>query len=301
MTRLALAQLPGAVVAFIEETLGGKIKSFENQTGGFSLGAAARVVTETGTCGFVKAIGKAGFEGTYELYRREANILAELPAGGNIPRLLGTLEVDGWVVLIIQDVAGHHPRTPIEVLAVLDALLELPEASAMKSLPDARTDVEIPFSRWNDIQPNFRGMTDWARANIPRLHQLAMGATDAIAGDQLVHGDLRPDNVLIDSSAKVWLVDWPWAVRGAQWFNALLFLLDRELRLEGIDTDQILATHRIFTGVSSQQIDAVLAGFAGYYVHAAEQPVLEVAQTLRDHQFECARAILDRLERRSVA
>lgn len=112
MTRLALRQLPRPVIAFIEETLGAKIVSFENQAGGFSLGAAARVLTKAGSRGFVKAIGRAGFEGSYELYKREANILSALPPGGNIPRLLGALEVEDWIVLVMQDVAGHHPRTP---------------------------------------------------------------------------------------------------------------------------------------------------------------------------------------------
>lgn len=298
MTRLALEQLPAAVVAFIEETLGGKIASFENQTGGFSLGAAARVVTETGTRGFVKAIGKAGFEGGYGLYQREAGILAALPAGGNIPRLIGALEVDGWIVLIIQDVAGHHPVTPLEVWTVLDALQDLPEPSVLADLPDAVADVSLPFSRWKDVQPKFRGMTDWARANLPRLQQLALGAADAISGDQLVHGDLRPDNVLIDSSGQAWLVDWPWAVCGAQWFDALLFLLDAESNVAGIDVDTILATHPIFFDVQNEQVDSVLAGFAGYYVHAAEQPAHEVPQSLREHQFQSARVILARLEAR---
>ena len=298
MTRLSLDELPGAVVAFIEETLGGTIKIFENQTGGFSLGAAALVLTETGNRGFVKAIGKAGFESTYELYKREADILVELPAGGNIPRLLGTIEVQDWIVLVIEDVSGHHPRTPGEIVSVLDALLELPVASAMKTLPDARRNVAVPFSRWKDIAPNFRSLTDWARANLVLLQQLAAGAADAIGGDQLVHGDLRCDNVLIDSSARAWLVDWPWAMRGAQWFDALLFLLDAERRLDGIDADQILATHPVFAHVRCDQMDAVLAGYAAYYVHAAEQQVQELAPSLRVHQFECARTILGRLERR---
>lgn len=291
-------QIPGHILSRVEDILGAPLVDFENQTGGFSQGAAARVRMRNGRRAFLKTIGREGFEGTYKLYLREHGILAAIPEGIRVPRLIEGWEEGGWVALLIEDVDGRHPSTVGEMLAVLDSVLMLPRADAVAGLPDASADLAGLFVLWESIDESFDALTPWAAANLARLRLAAEDALDAVAGDDLVHSDLRPDNVLIDGQGRAWLVDWPWASRGAKWYDALLFVLDCAMNMDGVDAESVLASHPVFAGVSDVEIDSVLAGFAGYYVHAAVQPAVEVPQSLRVMQRRYAQEILGWLERR---
>lgn len=298
MTRLTQDQIPNAVLAFVQGYFGAPIVAFENQSGGYSRGAAARVRAENGGRGFLKTICEEGFAGTFELYRRERDILHALPLGISVPRLLASYEEDGWIALLIEDVDGHHPATSAEMHAVLDAVLALPTADCVPGLPDAAEDLAEPFTLWQKVDSAFRALTPWAVANQERLADAAAEAIDAVSGNDLVHSDLRPDNVLIDSEGKAWLVDWPWAARAAGWYDALLFALDCSLNFDDVDLERTVLSHPAFEGVAARSVDAVLAGFAGYYVYASEQPAVEVAPAVREFQFKNARAILGWLEKR---
>lgn len=298
MARLEKNQIPDDILAFAQEHLGAPVVEFANQAGGFSQGAAARIRSAQGSRAFLKAVPREGFEGTYSLYERERNILAALPEGIRVPRLIAAYEAHGWIALLIEDVEGHHPETREEMLAVLDSLLTLPTADAVPGIPDAAADLERPFALWAEVDGSFPALTPWARRNQSMLREAAMRALDAVRGNDLVHSDLRPDNVLVDADGVAWLVDWPWASRGAVWYDALLFVLDCSLNMEGVDRDAVIAEHPVFHGVDTCKIDAVLAGFAGYYVYSAQQPALEVPQSLRELQFRYAREILGWIEQR---
>ena len=49
--------IPGAVRAWVSDTLGSPVVSWSAQTGGMSPGCATRLVTEEGGRAFVKAVG----------------------------------------------------------------------------------------------------------------------------------------------------------------------------------------------------------------------------------------------------
>lgn len=298
MARLELEQIPDDILAFVGRHLGAPVAEFVNQRGGFSQGAAARVRGENGARAFLKAVHRQGFEGTYSLYERERNVLAALPGGIRVPRLIADCEFDGWIALLIEDVEGRHPRTRDEMWAVLDSVHSLPGADTVPGLPDAAADLEGPFALWAKVDESFEALTPWGVARRSVLEQLASKALEAVMGNDLVHSDLRPDNVLVDAHGVAWLVDWPWAARGAVWYDALLFVLDCSMNMEGVDRDAVIAEHPVFAGVNPTQIDAVLAGFAGYYVYSASQPAIEVPQSLRDLQHRYAREILGWLEQR---
>jgi aminoglycoside phosphotransferase (APT) family kinase protein len=298
MARLELTQLPAEVVAFVEDLLGGALVEFENQAGGFSQGTAARVRTANGARGFLKAVHREGFEGTYRLYEREVEILSLLPRMARVPQLLGSYAQSGWLALLIEDVEGRYPDTRADMHAVLDSLLTLPSADAVPGLPDVADDLAPALTQWDRIDAGYSAMDDWAVSHVPLLRAASERAVEAASGNDLVHNDLRPDNILIDAQGAAWIVDWPWAARGALWYDALLFVLDCSLIDPTIDVEHEIASHSVFRGVTDQQIDAVLAGFASYYVYQADQPAIEVPQSLREHQYQHARVILEWLERR---
>lgn len=65
-----------------------------------------------------------------------------------------------------------------------------------------------------------RELPRWARERLVDLAAAEDGWARAAAGDTLVHGDVRADNVLLTHD-RVVFVDWPWAARGAPWLDVV--------------------------------------------------------------------------------
>jgi len=82
------------------------------QPGGFSPGLAARLRTTDGRRVFVKAVSEAGNPDSPDIHRREARVVAALPAEAPVPRLLWSHDEGGWVVLCFEDIDGRLPAQP---------------------------------------------------------------------------------------------------------------------------------------------------------------------------------------------
>src|SRR5580700_4848929 len=54
----------------------------------------------------------SGAPGGQDIYRREGRVAATLPEQVAAPRLIASLEPDGWVALLFEDVEGEHPMLP---------------------------------------------------------------------------------------------------------------------------------------------------------------------------------------------
>ena len=123
---------------------------------------------------------------------------------------------------------------------------------------------------------------------------------EALDGDHLVHLDLRADNALIDAEGTVWIVDWPWAVRGCRWLDGLTMLLDVRMRHPEYDADGALNRSPLFAGVASAEVDAVLAGLAGLLMESSRQPEPPALAGLRAGQRAEGRASIDWLRHRGA-
>ena len=96
------------------------------QPGGFSPGVAARVRLDNGRRAIVKAVGDINPDSP-GIHRAEAQIAAALPADAPVARLLGAIDDDGWVILILEDIDGKMPTQPWlpdELERVLTALAD---------------------------------------------------------------------------------------------------------------------------------------------------------------------------------
>jgi hypothetical protein len=277
VSRLRWSELPGSVVAAVESVLGEPVLAVDSQSSGFSDGSADRVRTASGRTAFVKA---ARSPDTAGLHRREVAVLEALPPGVPAPRLLGTFDDGEWVALVISDVAGRHADSGSSA-AVLSSLANLPTASGL-SLPTAAEGLG-----WKS-PPMLPGLEP--------LAVLARSAPAAMAGEHLVHLDLRCDNVLIDPDGAVVIVDWPWASRGAPWIDALTFLLDLR-RLEGIDGEKVLAGHPLFASVAASDVTAVLAGLALTFFDAAHRD--SAPRELREFQLSEGHAAMNWVRQRA--
>ena len=276
----------------VEKILGGPVVFAASQVQGYSPGSADRVRTASGARAVVKAVSRSHNPDAYDIHRRELEVLRRLPDAAPAPRLLGAHESEAWVALVVEDLEGRHPALPParrELMAVLGALLELPvvrDASGVSPFADARTELAPTFEGWSRLRADGHlvGLPAWAVEHLAELEALAATAAQAAHGDRLVHLDLRFDNVLVDQSSRVWVVDWPWAGTGARWVDALTLLLDARVNDSTVEGEPGAAPAPLLRGGTRDHVDAFLAGLAGYFFDAARQPAPQNMPTLRAFQ-----------------
>lgn len=304
--RMTWQQLPASIHRAVEEILEGPVVEATSQANGYSPGSADRVRSEDGNRAFVKAVSVERNADTYDLHRRELAVLRMLPATVSAPRLLGAFEDSEWVALIIEDVDGTHPSqapTEAEISAVLSALEAMPAIRGRPEwagLPEVRAELAPAFNGWGRIRHDRQAETlpASARERLDELEELAERAAGAVEGDHLVHLDLRSDNILLDSTGRIRLIDWPWAGVGSRWLDALTFLLDARMRGSDCDADKTIAAHPLFTDATDREIDAVLSGLASYFFDAARRPAPANIPTLRAFQYDEGLAALAWLRQR---
>jgi hypothetical protein len=124
---------------------------------------------------------------------REAAIAQHVAGIG--PDLRWQLDVGGWNLLGFEHLAGHRadfaPGSP-----------DLsPFAAVLTRLGNVATP-DLPLTR---IEQRWSGLTDEADVAL-------------LAGNQLLHTDLNPHNILIGAD-DAWIVDWAWPALGAAWID----------------------------------------------------------------------------------
>jgi aminoglycoside phosphotransferase (APT) family kinase protein len=290
--RLQWDDLPPAVRARIEGELGAPVVEAHSQSGGFSPGLAARVVSAAGGRAFVKAVSPAQNSHSPALYRREAEIAAQLPVDAPTPRLLWSIagEQDEWVVLAFEDIDGTTPVMPwqpAELERVLFAMHDLAEALtpspiALDPAPVLLAELFRGWAALNDDAAVQRALgLDWI-AHLDELQELEVEGARVSAGETLVHLDIRADNVLL-TPERVVFVDWPWAGVGARWID-LAAMLPSVAMQGGPDPDDVLGAHPVARGVAAADVDAFVAGLAGFLTHQSFLPPAPGLPTLRPFQ-----------------
>lgn len=302
LIRTQWSSLPTMVTSWVEQQLGAPVVHAMTQANGFSSGSADRVRTADGRRAFVKAVSRERNAGAFELHRQEATVMQKLPPTVRAPQLLGVLDEDGWVALILADVDGEHPgnRRGEDIPAVLDALADLPIADGqLTTLPRVRDELADEFDGWNRLVSDAadRALPPPAFSLRERMRDAATEALHAMDGDYLVHLDCRADNLLLDQSGAAWIIDWPWAAVGARWIDGLCYLLDVVMRAEPVNVDRHL-DHPVFEAMTSDHADAVLAALAGAFYDKARRPAPPDMPTLRAFQKAEADAAVTWLSRR---
>src|SRR5438105_3217667 len=112
--RLEWSAVPEQIRRAFERWAGSSVISANSQPHGFSPGVAARVRLADGRGLFVKGVGATPNAESPAIHRREARIVAALPADVPVPRLRWSYDEgeDGWVVLVFDEVDGRHPAQP---------------------------------------------------------------------------------------------------------------------------------------------------------------------------------------------
>lgn len=280
--------MPARVRAGVERYLGAPVVEAVNQAGGFSPGLAARVRCADGTRAFVKAVGSALNGESPGIYRAEARIADQLPAEVPAPRLRATYDDGDWVALIFDDVDARMPHTPWrrdELERVVDAVTALSRMltpSPVDGVATAREAIRAEMLSYCDLAAAPPDDLDpWEARHLDRLAALAESVLDHVAGDTLVHFDLRADNILLGDDT-VWFVDWPWAFQGAAWIDSVMLL--KNAAFHGHDPEPYLSGHPLLDGVDPGVVTAFIAGMAGMFAERSRRPAPPGLPTLRAFQ-----------------
>lgn len=297
-SRVQWSEIPAVVLAAVDELLGSHVVTAVSQSGGFSPGSADRVRCADGRRAFVKTATSDVNPEVVPIHRREAAIAAVLPSAIPVPRFIGAVDGGDWIALAFEEVEGRHPLLPWradDLGATLDALA----AAGAAPLGDAARDVILPAAdRIADIADGWdRILTDpqhpvdttlddvaWAHAHAERWAQDAARVVADTEGDALLHFDTRDDNVLIRPDGTATLVDWPWAVRGAPWFDALMLLVSVRFHEPVADVGAIVAAHDAFTELDAAAADRAIAAFAGFMLDRGRHPAPPGLPTIREFQ-----------------
>jgi hypothetical protein len=286
--RLAWEDLPGTVRTWVEDVLGSPVVRAVSQPGGFSPGSADRVLTRTGQRAFVKAVSGSPNPGTPALHRREIEVLRDLVDVPEVPALLASEDDGEWVVLVVEDVEGRHPRLPWErpeVDATLGTLESLAARTAPLGWPSLSEVLAEDLGAWHRLteEPDLRlGLDPWLADRRVELTEMWDRTLPRMAGDRICHLDVRADNLLVEADGRVRLVDWPWAARGAPWTDTACLLVN--VRWGGeLDVRPVVAAARDL-GAEPEDLLGLLAGLAGLFAESASRPPAPGLPTLREFQ-----------------
>lgn len=287
--RIDWAEVPSPVRRAVDEMLGSAIVATRPVSGGFSPGPAVRASLADGRTVFVKAVGAELNPDAPRFHRREAAVLAALPASVPAPRLLGVLDDGAWVALAIEWMGGRNPvaTDPADVGRLLTVFDRLAAASAgvtidgIGAFADVHHGLLGHWRRLADDPP--AGLDDWSLRHLGRLTELGDLAPDASAGDHLLHVDARTDNVLVDTPRGDVLVDWPAAAIGAPWVDLVGTL--PALHLDGGPPPQeVFASSAVGRAADPAAVDAVVVALAGFFTRQSLLPPPPGLPTLRAFQ-----------------
>lgn len=262
---------------WVEGQLGGSVSTVIDCIGGMSPGPAARIRTTSGASAFVKACGVGLNAKTPELLRSEARVLAALPPHPCLPRLLDVYDDGDWVALMVEDLAGAPPPAPWQVedlRRVSDAIREVRpvlDATALDGLPAAADSSPIFLSRWRELEGRLPLVDPWWAAHHDALAGHAQRAAELIGGGELVHWDIRADNVVF-ASGRVVLVDWGQARRGAGWMDHAMLALDCAMSGSELSTAELAASDPTLRSRDPRDLLAVAAAAAMSFVSRSIEP-----------------------------
>lgn len=301
--RRTWAELPALLQDRLTAHAGGRIVSVQPAGGGFTPGFAAVLEGDEGSRIFAKA-APASEAFIYPQYQREAQVVPLMPAGMPMPGLLAAEEVavpgDSWELLVYEAVDGTmpgHPWTETDLQAVEASCVEA--VSRMQGFP--RQDSGAPIAQdLAGVPSQFRavaegGSAPWflpalTRAEAAAFQQSLDLCPEALAGDAVLHGDLRPDNILLQAGRALFC-DWNFLGTGAQWIDWVSVL--PYARAGGLDADAWLRRSELTRDVPPPYIDAFLAGLLNYMIHWGGQPEVSSSPHLRVHGRHTARLVYD--------
>lgn len=292
-SRLHWGQAPQRLREAFEDWAGSPVREAVTQPSGFSPGVAARLRLADGRRVFVKAVGPDINPDSAGIHRREIRIVSGMPADVPVPRLLWSHDEgeDGWVALAFEEIEGEHPHQPWdlrELDRVLDALVRLGERLTPCPLSEGVAPPAgelFPHDGWRILRDDLhrqRRLAPWFLRNLDLLADLEARIPEAVAGETLVHFDVRADNLLL-SPDRVWFLDWPHGCVGAAWVDVMVMAPSVTMQ-GGPPPEEVVAAHPACRAADPDHVTVVVAALAGYWTDWGSRPPPPGLPTVRAFQ-----------------
>lgn len=273
--RAAGKRIPfGHVAEPVREWIADRLGAHEvvrEHIGGMSPGCATTLRLASGDRVFVKAVGSNLNEQTVSLFRQELATLKVLPTVRYRPALIDAFDDGEWVAIVLEAFDGSVPRLGDDrdfeaVAAVIEAqAVELTPAPAGVTVRTLAETARRWATRWTDIadEPG-RFLPGWAVDSFDDLLVRVERLPGRLQMATLCHFDVRDDNLLIDRSQKVAVIDWGMARLGPRWADLAMLAwqrptaadADRWLRQFIPDEDQDTVTDLLVAFGGSQSWNA---------------------------------------------
>ncbi len=281
--RVAFGDIAAPVQEWLTDRFGAT-KVFREHIGGMSPGCATTLRLASGERVFVKAVGSSLNDQTVSLFRHELSILRALPAAPYRPELIDAFDDGTWVAIVLEAVEGRLPRlgddrdfemvaTVIEAQAV--ELTPAPNGIAIATLADT---ARRWATRWTDLYNDpVRFLPPWAMKSIDDLVGRVERLPERLTAQTLCHFDVRDDNLLIDRSANVAIIDWGMARLGPGWADLAMLAWQRPT---AVDADRWLM--RFVADEDQETVTDLIVAFGGSQAWNAHQPEQQNLPSLAD-------------------
>jgi Ser/Thr protein kinase RdoA (MazF antagonist) len=291
--RCAWSELPTTVAAAIEQALGAGVIDAISQEHGFSPGLAARCLLDDDRRVFVKAVSEEVNADSARLARHEIRVNAHLEHVDAAPQLLHADDDGTWVIAVFEDVDGRQPSLPWTADDLGRVLATLDDAPGART--GAPTEVPTVVDLLHDDLAGWRKLRAAgapAPAGLPvtpdALAELEATWVHHMSPDHVIHVDVRADNLLIDATGRVRIVDWANAAVGPAWFDVVSMVPSVAANSEW-SAAEVWARSAFSGRVDHDALRATVAALAGYFTEASQRPPVPQIPGLREFQAAQAR------------
>jgi hypothetical protein len=294
--------VPAAVRAETERRLRSRVVRATRAYGGYAASATFRLVLANGRRAFFKAgyPPPPGSAAIFPIDREEKRYLALSAFMGRwAPRLYGSFHLERWHVLLMEDVgpATIPPWTADKARRASRSYARFHRSTLGAPFPAflPRAD-HVQFSVfWRELAKSgdLAGTAslagrradearEWIDVALPLLREREKALATARRPFALLHVDTRSDNLRLIGDRLV-LFDWPFAAAGPAEFDVAAFA--QGVAAEGGPApERILAWYEEVFPLRAREIDASIAGIAGYFADRSWRPPLAGLPRLRSIQ-----------------
>jgi hypothetical protein len=296
-------ELPAPLRAKAAEMLGSSVVRGERAWGGYSPSPTFRLRLADGGRAFAKALSpdasdvmRNSFLGEVRTYESLADSIADWA-----PTMLGHKAVDGWEILLLEDLGNDCPLPWSQATAtdIVQCFARFHIATRKTSLPNwvrhsaDWLDSEGDLWDWTTSPSKARErasvggyqanrMAAWFSEHGPLLHDTASQLLDASVAPQLIHRDVRSDN-LRWADGQLYLLDWACVAASAVEYDVVAFA--QTITVEsGIDPEITLAAYNKINPLNPRLVDAAVCAVAGFFADRAWREDIPGLPRLRDFQ-----------------
>jgi hypothetical protein len=296
------SEVPESVRAEAERRLGSRVLRATRAYGGYAASATFRLALTNGRRAFFKAgypppTGSAAiFPIAHEekRYRALGTLL-----GRHAPKQFGSFRRDAWHVLLMEDLgpATIPPWSPAKARAAARSYARFHRSTLGAPMPRwlSRTQHGEFGTYWRRLEKLggldataslARGREDeareWIDVALPVLVAHERDLSRARRPFALLHFDTRSDNIRLIGDRMV-MFDWPFASVGPAEFDAAAFA--QGVAAEGGPApERVIGWYEEVLRLRRLEVDASIAGLAGYFADRAPRPPMPGLPRIRSIQ-----------------